>query len=189
MTEPAPVAPEARLTMVAAPDQTLGPEWSMLVALVTQFNRMQQQMFDQFQESMLMTTRMFTSLHQDQMALVREELEQLRGITNELRSLQEKLDVPTAASSLPLAAGQQIGKAQPAGNGATATAAGGPGDPKGKTAAAAPAPKPVPAKTAAGTPLVGASANVHGWLNQRISALQEERQTRWHKLLGLILGN
>jgi hypothetical protein len=185
----AAVAPRARPTMVAAPDQTLGPEWSMLVALVTQFNRMQQQMFDQFQESMLMTTRMFTSLQQDQMALVREELEQLRGITNELHSLQKTLDVPPAVSSLPLA-GQAIEKAQLARNGATAgaPAAGVPGDPKGKTAPAVPTPKPAPAKTAAGATPLGSSADVHSWLNQRISALQEERQTRWHKLLGLILG-
>jgi hypothetical protein len=31
--------------------------------------------------------------------------------------------------------------------------------------------------------------DVHDWLTQRISSLQEERQTRWNKLLGMILGS
>jgi hypothetical protein len=30
---------------------------------------------------------------------------------------------------------------------------------------------------------------VHDWLNQRILALNQEGQSRWNKLLGMILGN
>ena len=36
---------------------------------------MQQQMTEQFQQSMLMMFRMFTDMHQDQMSLLREEID------------------------------------------------------------------------------------------------------------------
>ena len=48
---------------------------SMLMPLVNQFSLMQQQMFDQFHQVILMMFQMFGTLHRDQMGLVREDLE------------------------------------------------------------------------------------------------------------------
>ena len=55
------------------------------------FGQMQQQMFDQFQQAMVMMVQMFRSLHRDQMQLVREELDRLHELTAELQSLQADL--------------------------------------------------------------------------------------------------
>ncbi len=49
---------------------------------------MQQQMFDQFHQTLLIVAEMFTTLHKEQAGLVREELEQLRQLTRELNALQ-----------------------------------------------------------------------------------------------------
>jgi hypothetical protein len=159
---------------------------------------MQQQMFDQFQESMLMTSRMFTSLHLDQMAVVRNELDHLRGIACELRALQDQLTGNQGKANP--APGMTDPDNVPVNNGEPETApmAGDSGAQKGKPAlglpaAAAPIPPGKPlqanAEAPAGLCLSDAPQDVHAWLNQRISALQEERQTRWHKLLRMILGN
>jgi pSer/pThr/pTyr-binding forkhead associated (FHA) protein len=199
---PAPVAPRSARTVVAAPDERVGAEWSMLIALVNQFNLMQQQMFDQFQESMLITSRMFTSLHQDQMALVREELDQLRGLTGELHAIQGELIGQRANANSPLGAGPGGRRVEPVGGAGSEFLpnGGGSGGTKGWTVTsreATPSPtepseKP-PDDYAHAASVAGAAAgspeDVHAWLNQRISAIQEERQTRWHKLLGMILGN
>ena len=55
----------------------------MLVPLVNQFGVMQQQMMDQFQQTISMLVQMFGSMHRDQMDLIREELDQLRDLTKE----------------------------------------------------------------------------------------------------------
>ena len=198
--ETAAVMPRAARTVLAAPDERVGAEWSMLIALVSQFNLMQQQMFDQFQESMLMNSRMFTSLHQDQMALVREELDQLRGLTGELRTLQDELTGqpartwpgvgPTGRSAAPVNNNGAKNLPTPVGPGASD----GEADLDGKAATfnAVPLAKPLKVSGNAapvGPPPDGSPEDMHVWLNQRISALQEERQTRWDKLLGRILGN
>ena len=51
---------------------------SVLVPLVNQFSMMQQQMFDQFQQAMGMLVQMFSSMHREQMEVIREELDRLR---------------------------------------------------------------------------------------------------------------
>ena len=61
---------------------------------------MQQQMFDQFQQTLVLMARMFTTMHQEQLALVREELRELHKVSEALRNLQEELkgQAPAAAS-------------------------------------------------------------------------------------------
>src|SRR5207248_1020285 len=73
----------------------------LLVPLVQQFTQMQQQMFDQFQQAMIMMVQTFRALHKDQVGLVRQELNQLRHLTQELRNLQAesaKLGGPAPAT-------------------------------------------------------------------------------------------
>jgi hypothetical protein len=66
---------------------------------------MQQQMYDQFQQTMMLMARMFGTLHSDQMARVREELGSLRLINDELRGLQAGLttSAPAPAATQPAA--------------------------------------------------------------------------------------
>jgi hypothetical protein len=149
----------------------------VLVALLNQFNLAQQQMFDQFQENMLATARMFAALQQDQMGLVRKELDELRALTGELRSLQAQLSGQAATAN-------PAPTPQPGANGAPHKP---PADPvagaaNGKTGDHPPA-------AAAAPPPAKSPEEVHDWLTQRIAALQEERKGRWHKLLGMIFGS
>jgi pSer/pThr/pTyr-binding forkhead associated (FHA) protein len=64
---------------------------SMLVPLVNQFGLMQQQMFDQFQQAMSMLVQMFGKMHQDQMDVIRAELDRLHELTEEFQSLKDEL--------------------------------------------------------------------------------------------------
>ena len=63
----------------------------MLMPLVNQFGLMQQQMFDQFQQAMMMMLQMFGTMHRDQMEVIRRELDQLHELTEEFQSLKNEL--------------------------------------------------------------------------------------------------
>jgi pSer/pThr/pTyr-binding forkhead associated (FHA) protein len=194
------VAATSRRTMLAALDDRVSPEWTMLVALVNQFNSMQAQMFDQFQEGILKTSQLFTSLHHDQMFLVRQELDELRNVTHELRHLQGELTGR-------LVAGAPASATFSPGGDAASTAAGTPGtlppatvhrDPFNKHANARSmhgesnsSANPTLLENGAATRTAqppGSPEDIHLWLNQRIASLQEQRQSRWDKLLGLLRG-
>ena len=64
---------------------------SALVPLVNQFGMMQQQMFDQFQQAIAMMVQMFGEMHRDQMKVIREELDRLHELTDELNALRTEL--------------------------------------------------------------------------------------------------
>jgi pSer/pThr/pTyr-binding forkhead associated (FHA) protein len=64
---------------------------SVLVPLVNQFGMMQQQMFDQFQQAIAMMVQMFGEMHRDQMKVIREELDRLHELTDELSALRTEL--------------------------------------------------------------------------------------------------
>jgi pSer/pThr/pTyr-binding forkhead associated (FHA) protein len=75
-----------------------------LSLLLNHFGQMQQQMLDQFQQSMMMMLQMFNGMHRDQMGLVREELDQLRVLNNEIQSIKTQLaarPAPVAPPSAP----------------------------------------------------------------------------------------
>jgi hypothetical protein len=140
---------------------------------------------------------MFTSLHQEQMAVVREELDHLREIGRELRALQDQLNENQGKANA--APGMTDPNNVPVNDGAeSAPTAGSSGAPKGSPALGLPAATAptLPDKTlhanaeGASSPCLSEDPQtVHALLNNRILALQEERQTRWHKLLKMILGN
>jgi pSer/pThr/pTyr-binding forkhead associated (FHA) protein len=64
---------------------------TVLLPLLNQFNQMQQQMFDQFHQSVLLVVQTFSALHRDQMGVIREELDRLHQLTSELHTLQAEL--------------------------------------------------------------------------------------------------
>lgn len=182
----------------------LGESASVLVPLMNQFGMMQQQMLDQFQSAMGMLVQMFGNLQREQMDLIRQELDQLREVTREFQDLKAELaafkrDVsaaPPTGTQTPLAPASPLGAA-----------------PKAQITAPFPPPRP----SAAGDPKLGASSlpeagsapngrterirppsaqrpegsegDVMLWLNQRIASLQEERESRWQKILKLLPGS
>jgi len=196
---------------------------ALLMAFANQFAQMQQQMFDQFQQTTVMMLQMFSSLQRDQFELIRQELDELRGLNREIHSLQLELAKHEAAP-----AGAANGKQPPAAPKLTAATAAPlapapkppprlpsvpaptpvftsparavesplaaqqtdpkPEPAKSKPAAETPAPSipSIPAPTA--TPQAPAGHDVHAWLSQRFTDLQQERQSRWQKLVGTLLG-
>ena len=147
---------------------------SLLGPVVHQLGVMQQQMFDQFHQAMMTMVQMFGALHRDQMGLIHDELDRLHALTQELQSLREEL------------AGQP--PAAPASAGPT---------PRETPAAEQVAAAPVPAARGRADPTPGDAAavpgrqeggNIHVWLSQRIAALEQERQSRWQKVMSFVLG-
>jgi hypothetical protein len=69
--------------------------------MANQFGQMQQQMFDQFQQVMMMMAQTFGTLQRDQMGLVREELDRLRQLNQDLNALQVELAARSSAAPPP----------------------------------------------------------------------------------------
>jgi hypothetical protein len=63
----------------------------LLVSVVNQFGLMQQQMLDQFQQTISMLVQTFGKLHREQMDTIREELDQIRNLTREFQALKREL--------------------------------------------------------------------------------------------------
>ncbi|WP_254053922.1 FHA domain-containing protein [Singulisphaera sp. GP187] len=63
---------------------------SIIAYMANQFGQMQQQMLDQFQQAMVTMAQTLGSLHRDQMAQVRDELDQLRQLSQDLLILQSQ---------------------------------------------------------------------------------------------------
>jgi hypothetical protein len=166
-------------------------ERSLLLPIINQFNLMHQQLADQFHQTMLMMAQLFSRLHHDQMQQLREELDQVHHLTRELQELQAEqlrhssevgiLRVQSESTS-PTATAPAVA------NGQTESDQGA-WEPAKTDAAPAGAPAPPPPPQHPET-LAGArnDADIHVWLSERISALQEERRGRWQKILSFVLG-
>jgi pSer/pThr/pTyr-binding forkhead associated (FHA) protein len=139
----------------------------VLTPVVRQFGMLQQQMFDQFQQTLLLMLQMFGAMHRDQMDRIQAELAGLRQLSAELSALQA-----------------EVAKGRPHLSTARTSATAGskpPADPAvralpGRTPAADQVP---PSWGAAGT-------DVHSWLTGRIAVIQDEQQTRWQKILDFV---
>ncbi len=158
-------SPAQGIAPVELPDPMKGAE-ALLIPLVSQFSQMQQQMFEQFQQTLLMMAQMFGNLQREQMALIRQELQQIQELTRQLHLLQSERMRPSASP-------------QPASGQAAALSS--------------PAPslrwKPTASTAKADTPSAKlGDPDVHVWLSQRLSALQQERQSRWQKVLSMVAG-
>jgi hypothetical protein len=175
--------------------------------VLNQFSQIQQQMFEQFHQNMVMLVQMFSAMHQDQMGLIREELDRLNQLTQELHTLQAEASKQAVAPLPPLAEPKRAPLAQE--NGAKAAA---PSKPAPAPAPAATAPAKAPAAPAArppaekrptapvppaspaeahrseAPPSQPTTGDIHTWLSDRIAALQQERQSRWQKILGFLMG-
>lgn len=194
-------APEGRLREVlqGRPSEQVELAEALLEPLVQQFSQMQQQMFDQFHQAMLTMFQMFGSLHRDQMGVVRDELARIRQLGQELQTLQTQLQEAEAVSSRPTAPGIGPGPAFARSTGPETAAGSRPPASGPAPARPAPAPEPHPDRQ----PPVGASgrppapspaavddpAALHARLARRIHEIQDERQTRWQRLVQLLGGS
>jgi hypothetical protein len=153
---------------------TGGADESVVLALANQFAAMQQNMFDQMTQALLIMGQMFGRMQDNQMQLIREELDQLREVTQDLQGLQAKLverqcheeEIDSVEHSLARNGTRPVTpqaffprRASPP-NGSTATSPG-------------PASK-LPEE------------DVHAELCERIAALQEERQSRWQRIFNFL---
>jgi hypothetical protein len=146
----------------------------MLTPLLQQFQAMQQQMFDQFHEGLMAMAQVFTTLHHEQLAALRDELGQLRKLTEEIQDLRAELREPSPQPAL-------------LGGLGVATASAGDGLPVAGQAPSGPplSDSPRDRKPAPGPEV---SRDVHLWLAQRIATLQQDRQNRWDRLLQTLKG-
>jgi pSer/pThr/pTyr-binding forkhead associated (FHA) protein len=207
---------------------------ALLVPITRQLNLMQQQMFDQFQQGMMMMFQMFNTLHRDQLNLLREEMEKLHELTEEIHLLQTELSLRSKQSdrNQPEAAAASVKESSPSaaaaagstrsdnGSGKTAMSSRTPvsptKEPAGSSEAGSSGGAPAQKQEAAGisgqevsreaidaptkarpdgpaTPKPRAvlpkglpDEEMHAWLNRRIRSIQEERQTRWQKILAFL---
>jgi pSer/pThr/pTyr-binding forkhead associated (FHA) protein len=165
--------------VVAAVAESGVPEASVPASLMYQFGRIQQQLFDQFHRDLQAMAGLFLTMHKEHLAAVAREMDDLRRIADEIQGLQSELRQQLATPRLAGPALPARDRDVPAPPPKTA--------PESTAAAAARVP-PVN-NDAAGAPATGEPVqDIHAWLNQRIAALTTEHQSRWQKLLGLILG-
>jgi predicted component of type VI protein secretion system len=142
------------------PTSALVSDPNPMISLVQEFNALQQQMFDQFQQTLVMLVQMMSSMHKEQVALIREEMRQFQQVSQELQQLQEQAR---------------------SGRAAAVEAPSGP-------LPSPPGAIPLPAQPRATEEADGGTA-VHDWLAKRISDLQSDRQSRWQRIVGFLRGN
>jgi hypothetical protein len=150
----------------------------LLVPVTQQLGMIQHQMFEQFQQAMMMMFQMFGKLQQEQLGVIRDEMEHLRELSKEVLILQKELAKhPQGAPNRPRSTG-------PAPGPRAASAAGphkpvSPPAPDGKERAPE---KPLP------LPHGQPAKDMHAWLIERLATLQEERQTRWQRIMSFLTG-
>jgi pSer/pThr/pTyr-binding forkhead associated (FHA) protein len=159
----APVEPaESELPTAHPPvPQPPGEPHPAVLELLRQLSAIHSQLFDQFQQSMLVLVRMFGQMHREQAAATHEELARIQELNAELGKLQAEVARLTMAQAF----GPQ---------------------PDGPTASD---PTPLPHEAPPPLPHAGSSETaeeaIQAWVRERIDTLQRERQSRWDKLVGL----
>ena len=178
---------------------TVDPAHAALVPLMNQFGAMQEQMADQFRQTLMMMFQMFSAVHKDQMAFFQQEMDRVQQLTGELHLLRIEAakHAPASAPPSPPGGGTEHGEGEPAPTAPSRQpqnpAATAPSSPAVAAALREPAPPSAPSpstpdKTAAPGLAAPAGQDIHVWLCQRMAAVQEERQNRWQKLLALLGG-
>jgi len=139
-----------------------------------QFGMMQQQMFDQFHQTMLMMFEGFAALHRESAASIREEFEEVRRLSREIEELRAE------TAKLAEAAAKANERPRPVPNG-FGPAGGGDRRPNPALPQYAPIKKPTST-----TP--EPEGGIHAQLCLRLTSIENERQNRWQKILGMMNG-
>jgi pSer/pThr/pTyr-binding forkhead associated (FHA) protein len=214
----AAVAAGSALAPAEALDHALAPvldpnevNEAVLQPLVHQFMEMQQQMSDQFQQAIGMVLEMFTGMHRDQVAIIRQEIDRLQQLTDELHALEEEAgQVRAAPGPADAAPGAQPSDAAPLPREVRHETGEDPAQtpphagyrftpdtdhpPARNTPDVTVDEEPAPLAEADGPTPEGAPAashtdgDVHLWVFQRIEAIQEERKSRMRKIYNFLRG-
>ena len=146
--------------------------------LVQQFGAMQQQMFDQFHQTMMMMFEGFAALHRETSGSIRQEFEEVRKLSQEIETLREETARLAEAATMSFQAPAFLNansRQEPAANGhATPSQE----VPKPERVTKAPT-KPVP-------PPANPHVDIHSQLCARLNSIAAERQTRWQKILAMM---
>jgi hypothetical protein len=128
--------------------------------LLRQLGEIHSQMFEQFQQSLLLMMQVFGKMHREQVSALQQELTRIQDLNGELGRLQGEV----ARLTIARAADQRR---------AVAESTAGPHE-------TVPMFELPPAHAAE----ADAGAAIQDWVVERINALQQERQARWDKLVG-----
>jgi len=151
------------------------PGAQQLALLARQLGLPQYPMVDPTLHPLMALFQMFGDLHREQMGLIREELDRLRELTREVLDLQAEAARRSPEGRAPLGPEPAPGPALPQIP---------PPTPKYVAPPRAAPPGRGDASPAADQP----QGDLHVWLNQRIVAIQDERQGLWQKILGAVTG-
>ncbi len=143
--------------------------------LVHQFGMMQQNMLDQFHNTMMMMFEGFSALHREQAGTIREEFEHVRKLSAEIEALRAE----TARLAKEAAAKPQY-RPNPAGT------ANGNGQPSPRPFVPRPQIAADPIKKPNSPHLPDAEVDIHAQLCAKLSNIETERQNRWQKILGMM---
>jgi pSer/pThr/pTyr-binding forkhead associated (FHA) protein len=176
---PAPSPSWRPTTLVTRPDL----DASALAPILQELGQMQQQMADHFQQTLITVFQLFSTMHQDQMGLIREELAEIRRLSQEQKDLQAELrrrDEASVAAPSPVNGALPIQPERVMPPPADRTAA--------RPSTAPPHRVPPPPPEAQGQARPQTQDDLHALINRRLMAIQEERQTRWQKLMQSVMG-
>jgi hypothetical protein len=154
------------------PASDLSPELvrvarSLLVPLADQFGQIQEQMFDQAVHALMTVFQRLAPLQQEQQESIRREVNRLEAIAGELQALAAEFT--RGAPAAPPA--QPASRLQPVLAGSSAG---------GDLAGGCVSPAEAPARKV---------ADIHELLCQRLSAIQEEQEGGWQRVLNFLLGS
>ena len=185
------------------PARQTGISESVVTAMMDRFCTMQQQMFQQSQQNMMMMVNMFTSLHRDHMALIREDLDRVHQITEELQQVQAQLlrqspaepagwssapseqTIPEGADGAVTAEFVPKPVAEPP---AAAEVAEEPAIPRSFDSAAGATETKTPASESEDNEEAEDGVAAHAVLTERLANLQQERESRWQKIMHTLTG-
>ncbi len=176
---------------------------AFVMSLVNQFGQMQQQMYQQSQQAMMMLVNMFSSLHQNHMDLIRDDLNRVQQITAELQSVQSQmLNAQGSATNVDFTREEAAATAEEGIQDAVIS----PPVPEKPAAAERPdKPQRPPQKPLAAdaeeTQPPGemeppqkreradhAGVQTHALLSERLAELENERNSRWQKIMKTLTG-
>jgi hypothetical protein len=152
-----------------------------------QFEQMQQQFLDQFQQTALMLFRALGSMHRDQMEELREKLDSLQQLGENFKALQAQMaNTPPPGPSAPIHEQTAHINPQPGTSSTPAPDTGG-ATPSNASAASETEPLREKLRSLVDDPN-NQSKNVHEWMIGRLAAIEAEQRTRWQKILDLVRG-
>ena len=141
-----------------------------VTALVQQFGMMQQHMFDQFHQTMMMMFEGFATLHRESSDNLRDEFDEVRKLSQEIESL--RVETARLAEATAAKAKEQP---RPTINGHGAI--------ERPVLPEKPVYQPITKPTA---PVPDPEVDIHAQLCLRLASIQTERQNRWQKILGMM---